>query len=337
MSPAAHFDGHRMTSSMPMILMVFFILDDEIGIVCIGGVRLVLQPHERLDMTQALLQASWLAPGAGTGRGVARIPGGVEFMTPNALAMLCQGDEQRRPETIEELLAGMAPLLPMLDVIPNAAIFIKDVQARYLNANRTLVQRCGLKQLQPLLGKTSAEVFPAQLGPGYTEQDRRVLEQGLVLEHQLELHLYKSREPGWCLTYKWPLYNRNGEIIGLMGVSVDLQSASNTHPAYQRLVAVDEYIRANFNLPITMDELTRIAGISAAQLERYCKRVFHLTPRQMIHKARLEHAHRLLHTDMLITDVALQCGYTDHSAFSRQFKALTGFTPRQYRQATERN
>jgi AraC-like DNA-binding protein len=46
----------------------------------------------------------------------------------------------------------------------------------------------------------------------------------------------------------------------------------------------------------------------------------------MIHKARLEHAHRLLHGDMAITDVALHCGYTDHSAFSRQFKALTGFT-----------
>ncbi len=253
-------------------------------------------------------------------------------MTQNLLAMVCQASAQR-PETIEQLLAGVVVLLPMLDVIPNAAIFIKDVQARYVIANRTLVQRCGLKQLQPLLGKTSAEVFPAQLGPGYTEQDRRVLQHGLVLEDQLELHLYGSREPGWCLTHKRPLYNRDDEIIGLMGISVDLQSASNTHPAYQRLAAVDDHIRTHFNRSITLDELTRIAGISVAQLERYCKRVFHLTPRQMIHKARLEHAHRLLHTDMLITDVALQCGYTDHSAFTRQFKTLTGFTPRQYRQA----
>ena len=109
-------------------------------------------------------------------------------MTLSAFAILAQGSDQGRPETIEELLAGVAVLLPMLDVIPNAAIFIKDIQARYVMANRTLVQRCGLKQLQPLLGKTSAEVFPAQLGPGYTEQDRRVLEQGFVLEDQLELH-----------------------------------------------------------------------------------------------------------------------------------------------------
>lgn len=255
-------------------------------------------------------------------------------MMQNALAMLCQGNDTDRPETIEALLAGVAPLLPMLDVIPNATIFIKDVQARYVMANRTLVQRCNMKHLQSLLGKTSAEVFPAQLGPGYTEQDRRVLEQGLILEDQLELHLYGSREPGWCLTHKRPLYSRHGTIIGLAGISVDLQSASDAHPAYQRLAAVDVYIRAHFNRRITLDELTRIAGISVAQLERYCQRVFHLTPRKMIQKVRLEHAHRLLHTDIPITDVALQCGYTDHSAFTRQFKALTGFTPRQYRQAT---
>lgn len=252
-------------------------------------------------------------------------------MNQKAFAILCQGNDQHRPESIEELLSGLAFLLPLFDAIPNATIFIKDIQARYLLANSALVQRCGLKQLKPLLGKTSAEVFPAQLGPGYTDQDRRVIEQGLVLEDQLELHLYGTREPGWCLTHKRPLYNRRGEVIGLAGVSVDLQSASDSHPAYQRLAAVDEHIRTHFHQPVTLGELTRIAGISVAQLERYCKRIFHLTPRQMIHKVRLEHAHRLLLTPLPITQVALQCGYTDHSAFTRQFKMLTGFTPRQYR------
>ena len=116
-------------------------------------------------------------------------------MTQNAFAIVCQANEQHRPETMEQLLAGVALVLPMLDVIPNAAIFIKDVQARYVMANQTLVQRCGLKHLQPLLGRTSAEVFPEQLGPGYTEQDRRVLEQGFVLEDQLELHLQGKWSP----------------------------------------------------------------------------------------------------------------------------------------------
>lgn len=258
-------------------------------------------------------------------------------MSRNALGALFAESEQTRPKNMEELLGSARLLLPMLDAIPNAVIFIKDTRARYLLANRTLVQRCGLKDLRPLLGKTSAEVFPAQLGPGYTEQDRCVLQQGQMLEDQLELHLYGSREPGWCLTHKRPLHDHSGRIIGLVGISVDLQSASASHPAYERLAAVDEHIRQHFHESITLETLTHIAGLSVAQLERYCKRVFHLTPRQMISKARLEHAHGLLLTDLPITDIALQCGYTDHSAFSRKFKQLTGFTPQQYRQAMGRH
>jgi AraC-like DNA-binding protein len=233
--------------------------------------------------------------------------------------------------SLEQITAHVAQLLPLLDAIPNATIFIKDRQARYVLANRTLVQRCGLKRLQGLLGKTSAESFPEPMGPGYTEQDKRVLEQGLVLEDQLELHLYGSREPGWCLTHKRALVDHQGHIVGLAGISVDLHSASEAHPAYPRLAAVDDYIRTHFQRRVTLSELTRVAGISVAQLERYCKRVFHLTPRQMIQKVRLEHARGLLRSELPITEVALQCGYTDHSAFTRQFKLLTGFTPREYR------
>ena len=53
----------------------------------------------------------------------------------------------------------------------------------------------------------------------------------------------------------------------------------------------------------------------------------------MIHKARLGEASRLLLQDLQITEIALRCGYTDHSAFSRQFRALTGLTPSQFRES----
>ncbi len=120
-------------------------------------------------------------------------------------------------------------------------------------------------------------------------------------------------------------------MIGVAGISRDLQLPQSTHPAYQKLAAVDAYIREHFARPISLAELTAIAGLSVAQLERHCKRIFQLTPRQMIHKARLGEASRLLQQDLSITEIALRCGYTDHSAFSRQFRALTGFSPSQYR------
>ena len=254
-------------------------------------------------------------------------------MELDQFAEWCDGHGGRKPSSMGDVLAHLMPMLPLLDVIPNATIFLKDAQARYVFANQALVQRCGFAEATLLLGKTSADVFPSQFGSGYTDQDQRVLRKGVALSDQLELHLYGSRRPGWCLTHKRPIRDDRGNVIGLAGISLDLQSTRDTHPAYARLAQIDEHIRAHFNRAISMKELTDIAGISVAQLERYCKRVFHLTPRQMILKARLEHASDLLQSDLPITDIALRCGYTDHSAFTRQFKSMTGLTPSRFRRA----
>lgn len=247
------------------------------------------------------------------------------------LNQLCNGLADSKPENLEALLNAVALIAPLLNAIPNVVFFMKDLEARYLIANLTLAKRCGFKTVTPLLGKTSADIFPEPLGIGYTDQDLRVLRKGVSIQDKLELHLYSGRKTGWCLTQKLPLHDAGGRIIGMAGISHDLQEAHSNHPAYKRLAAIDDFITTHYSRPIAMEELTALTDLSVAQIERYCKRIFHLTPRQMIHKVRLEKATELLATDMPITDVALQCGYTDHSAFSRQFKAMTGSTPRDFR------
>lgn len=247
------------------------------------------------------------------------------------LTTLCKGVVANHPQDMSSVLNAVALITPLLNFIPNVVFFIKDHDARYLIANLTLAKRCGFKTLTPLLGKTSSEIFPARLGSGYTEQDRRVLQQGLIIQDQLEMHLNNEREISWCLTQKQPLYDWKKRVIGMVGISYDLQEVKINHQAYQLLASVDDYIREHYGQTIMLEDLTRLTGFSVAQLERYCKRIFHLTPRQMIHKVRLEKASELLATDMPITEIALHCGYTDHSAFSRQFKTLTGLTPRDFR------
>lgn len=238
---------------------------------------------------------------------------------------------QSAPADLPTLLASLGAVAPLLDVMPGVVFFIKDPQARYVLVNQTLATRCGVKEKSELLGRTAEEVFPSRFGPLYTAQDLQVLDAGNGLEDQLELHLYPGRQPGWCLTHKLALHDTAGRIIGMAGISCDLPAAQAAHPAYQKLAAVDEHIRRHYAQPISLAELTAIAGLSVAQLERHCKRIFQLTPRQMIHKARLGAASQLLLGDLPITEIALRCGYTDHSAFSRQFKALTGLSPSQYR------
>ncbi len=229
------------------------------------------------------------------------------------------------------MLAHFAQLEPVFDALPDVAFFVKDAHARYALVNRTLAQRCGYKDKRDLYGKAADEVFPRRFGRSYVEQDLAIIAGGRQLTDQLELHLYSGRQPGWCLTCKEPLRNAHGKIVGIAGLSRDLRAHESSHPAYSRIADVVRYIHAHYVQPLNLKHLAGMAGMSVAQLERYFHKVFHLTPRQMLLKARLDAATALLVTHDKVTDVAALCGYTDHSAFTRQFKATVGVTPTEYR------
>ncbi|SAK46973.1 AraC family transcriptional regulator [Caballeronia arationis] len=233
--------------------------------------------------------------------------------------------------TLNAMLGHFMLLEPVFDAMPDVVFFVKDEEARYAMVNRTLARRCGQKDKRALIGKTAEDVFPRRFGRIYTAQDKAIIAQGNQLIDQLELHLYAGREPGWCMTCKQPLHDASGKVVGLAGISRDLQAAEGTHPAYSRLAAVVQHIQENFVQPLTMRELASMANMSIAQLERYFHKVFHLTPRQVLLKTRLDAATALLVTHDKVTDVAALCGYTDHSAFTRQFKATVGITPTEYR------
>ncbi|WDD91399.1 AraC family transcriptional regulator [Burkholderia sp. FERM BP-3421] len=229
------------------------------------------------------------------------------------------------------MLAHFSLLEPVFDALPDVAFFVKDVNARYALVNRTLALRCGYKDKRALYGKAADEVFPRRFGRSYVEQDIAIIGAGQQLTDQLELHLYPGRQPGWCLTCKEPLRDARGRVVGLVGISRDLKAHEGSHPAYSRLADVVQYIQEHYVQPLNLKYLAGMAGMSVAQLERYFHKVFHLTPRQVLLKTRLDAATALLVSHDKVTDVAALCGYTDHSAFTRQFKATVGVTPTEYR------
>ena len=217
----------------------------------------------------------------------------------------------------------------LLDTLPDTVFFIKDVHGRYTHANLALVRRLGLSRREEVVGRTPADVFPQRLGDAYASQDRRVLA-GHAISSQLEIHLFPNRAPGWCLTHKMPL--RQGEaIIGLIGLSRDLQQPDGRHPGFARLRRVLDHMEVHYGESVRMQALAKLAGLSLSQLERQFHRVFHLTPQQWLTRLRIEAALQLLRGGDSIAAIGQACGFSDQSAFSRQFKASVGATPRDYR------
>ncbi len=223
----------------------------------------------------------------------------------------------------------------LFDCLSDVVFFIKNDAGQYVAVNHTLVQRCGLRGKADLIGRRPQEVFPPPLGLSYRDQDQAILRDGSPILDQLELQLYPHGETGWCLTNKLPLYNGSGRVVGVAGISRDLHVRHDEGDDYAQLAAAIRRIRESYHQPLKVRQLAADAGLSEYQFEQRIRRIFQITPGQLLQKVRMEAAVRYLATTGTpIAQIALDCGYADQSSFSRQFKQTVGLSPAEYRRAT---
>ena len=111
--------------------------------------------------------------------------------------------EMKKPTSIHEMFSQLDEPFTgesLFDLLPDIVFFIKNISGQYVIVNNTLVERCAVRDKSQLIGRTPAEVFRPPLGQGFEAQDQKVLQSGRPLLAQLELHMYPSRNVGWCLT-----------------------------------------------------------------------------------------------------------------------------------------
>ena len=226
----------------------------------------------------------------------------------------------------------MRLLEQLFDHTPDTAFFIKDAAGRYIAVNNSLVERHGLESKAQMLGRRPSDVCPGDFGRIPVEQDAFVLRTGRPIIERLELHWYLPHKPVWCLTTKLPTRDAAGAVTGIIGISKDVRSPVAPQEIPTGVAAALARLDAGYAEPLTPPELARIAKLPAARFARIIKRIFGVTPIQLIAKTRIAAASRhLRETDRSIAEIALECGFYDHSAFTRAFRAVIGVTPMQFR------
>jgi AraC-like DNA-binding protein len=230
------------------------------------------------------------------------------------------------------------PGIELFDRVGDTVLFVKDHEARYVAVNDTLAHRCKLADKRALIGRKASEVFAAPLGERFEAQDLKVISDGLSIRGRMELHLYPDGSEGWCLTWKEPLIDATGAIRGLAGISRDAPTLAGSAPVSAALSATLAYIEDHLDQPLRIPELAARAGLSPFQFDQRIRTLFDLSAGQYLSRLRIDRAcDRLRHTNAPLSELALECGYADQAAFTRQFHKSVGLTPGAYRIATARS
>jgi transcriptional regulator GlxA family with amidase domain len=97
------------------------------------------------------------------------------------------------------------------------------------------------------------------------------------------------------------------------------------HP---KLAAVIHAMEANIEEPVSPARLAADVDLSTRQLERLFRRYLNRSPKRYYMEQRLQKARNLLmQTDMSVINVALACGFTSPSHFSKCYRAHYDTTP----------
>ena len=92
------------------------------------------------------------------------------------------------------------------------------------------------------------------------------------------------------------------------------------------------YIQANLGGDVSLAALAEVANCSSAYFSRRFADMMAETPKQYTSRLRLERAAlRLVLLDDNILDIALDCGFSNHETFSRNFRRRFGVTPQAFR------
>ena len=246
-------------------------------------------------------------------------------------------NERDPAAALATVLGRPFPGIELFDRVADTVFFIKDHEARYVAVNETLAHRCKLGDKGALIGRKASDVFAAPLGERYEAQDLKVIAEGLAIRGRMELHLYPDGGEGWCLTWKEPLVDASGNIRGLAGISRDAPALSGSAPVSAALSATLAYIDDHLDQPLRVPELAARAGISPFQFDQRIRALCGLSAGQYLSRLRIDRAcDRLRHTGAPLSELALECGYADQAAFTRQFHKSVGLTPGAYRVATAR-
>ncbi|MBI9059790.1 MAG: AraC family transcriptional regulator [Labilibaculum sp.] len=127
------------------------------------------------------------------------------------------------------------------------------------------------------------------------------------------------------------------QILQILAQSDDLEYLASKNfvesfqqRSNQKLYKIYEYVSANFQQKIELEEAAKLANMSKTAFCRFFKSKTKKTFSEFLNEMRINYSKKLLAEGSLtVSQIAYECGFNSPSYFNKQFKALTGKAPLQ--------
>ena len=163
----------------------------------------------------------------------AEVRGRITRMGGKELYICTICDITERKQTEEVLKNEKAFLDALMDNIPDS-IYFKDRQCRILRVNRKEMQDLHVADLNQVIGKTDEDLYGEEFGCSTMLSERHLMESGKPVVGLVETRKLKNGKLNWTSTTKVPLRNNDGEIVGLVGITREINELMKAQEERER-------------------------------------------------------------------------------------------------------
>ncbi len=181
-------------------------------------------------------------------------------------------DITSRKHVEDELRRQQLEVNTLLDSMPGLTFF-KDVNYKYIIVNQNFCDMLGYTK-EEIIGKTDFDLMPRHVAEKYHADDIKVLNSGKELSVTEERTLVRGRYLT-IGTRKVPLKDESGQVIGLIGLGIDVTEQKAAEEAIKRYSKEMEELNAEkdkFFSIISHDlrsPFQGLLGLSNAMIEEY--------------------------------------------------------------------
>ena len=137
------------------------------------------------------------------------------------------------------------------------SIYFKDREGRLLRVSRKMARDLGFADPAGLVGKTDQDLFGDEFGRRTMLDDSRVMDADEPLIGLTESRQLEGGRVNWTLTSKTPLHGPAGEVVGLVGITREINDLKHAELALQE-IATHDTLTGLPNRYLMFDRLNRI-------------------------------------------------------------------------------
>lgn len=121
------------------------------------------------------------------------------------------------------------------------------------------------------------------------------------------------------------------KMLLLNTITKPISSNLNKKPYW--IIKLSEILNDEWNEFHNLMDLSLILKVHPVTISKYFVRYFGITLGEYMRKLKIDKSLSLIQNDYLsLTEVAIECGFSDQSHFTRNFKKFTGLLPKEFRQ-----